>query len=193
MSDENEDHVVSPVIYIVVLAVLMALLALTVFVAFVDLDKLLAPRGHQGPLYWNMTIALLIAICKAILIILFFMHVKYSSKITWAFAAAGFVWLGIMITLTMSDYLTRGYPTAGPKSAQMSPSDSYFRAPYRHDPVVPGASAAPIRPDATIALIQRFTPARPSSIRTDRQMALAGGVERATAASVRSSSRNARS
>jgi len=43
-----------------------------------------------------------------VLVILFFMHVKYSPRLLWVFVAAGFIWLAIMIDLTLSDYLTRG-------------------------------------------------------------------------------------
>jgi cytochrome c oxidase subunit 4 len=132
-----EEHIVSPKIYVVILVTLMVLLVVTVLAAFVDLDKLLG-HGHQGTAYWNMGVALLIAICKAILIILFFMHVKYASRLVWAFAAAGFVWLGIMMTLTLSDYFSRNYPTASPKSSPTWPSNSYIRAAPKHDPVVPG-------------------------------------------------------
>ena len=51
--------------------------------------------------------ALAIAITKMLLVILYFMHVRYSSRLTWLFVAAGFIWLLIMIDLTLSDYLTR--------------------------------------------------------------------------------------
>lgn len=57
---------------------------------------------------WNPIIALIIACTKATLVILFFMHVRYSSKQTMITIAAGFFWLLIMITLDLSDYLTRG-------------------------------------------------------------------------------------
>jgi cytochrome c oxidase subunit 4 len=142
---EHEEHIVSPVIYLIVLVLLMLLLTLTLIAAFVDLDKVIAGPNHSGTAYWNMTVAILIAICKAALIILFFMHVKYGSRLTWAFAMAGFVWLGIMMTLSMSDYFTRGYPAGSPKSSPNYPSASYERSQPRHDAVAPGASAAPVR------------------------------------------------
>jgi cytochrome c oxidase subunit 4 len=144
---EHEEHVVSPLIYVAVLIALMILLALTLIAAFVDLDKLLAGQHNSGTAYWNMTVAILIAICKATLIILFFMHVKYGSRVTWAFAMAGFVWLGIMMTLSMSDYFTRNYPAGSPKSSANYPSQNLERPHPRHDAVVPGASAAPVRPE----------------------------------------------
>lgn len=136
---EEHDHVVSPVIYISVLIALMVLLALTLVAAFYDLDQKLNKSIFH---YWNMTVAVLVAICKAFLIVLFFMHVKYASKVTWAFAGAAFVWLGIMMTLSLSDYFTREYPPGTPASAEVRPND-VIRAPGRKDAIVPGASAVP--------------------------------------------------
>jgi cytochrome c oxidase subunit 4 len=83
--------------YILVWAALMALLIATVVAATFDFGWL------------STAIAIGIAICKALLIILFFMHVRLSSRITWLFAGAGFLWLGILIALAMSDYLSRGW------------------------------------------------------------------------------------
>jgi cytochrome c oxidase subunit 4 len=57
---------------------------------------------------WNIVAAMSIAVIKMLLVILFFMHVRCSSRLTWVFVAAGFFWLLIMFALTMSDYLTRG-------------------------------------------------------------------------------------
>ena len=104
-------HVVPVRTYLAVLAVLMALLVLTVAASFVDFDRY-AARAHLG-VGWSVGIALLIAVAKGLLILLFFMHVKYSSKLTWVFAGAAFIWLGILFTLTFSDYLTRNHPADG--------------------------------------------------------------------------------
>lgn len=147
---EHEEHIVSPVIYLIVLVLLMLLLALTLVAAFVDLDKLFAQKmgggvHYTGTVYWNMTVAVIIAILKATLIILFFMHVKYGSRLTWAFAMAGFLWLGIMMTLSLSDYFTRNYPASSPKSSPNYPSANLERPQPRHDAVVPGANAEPVR------------------------------------------------
>ena len=84
-------------IYFRVFAALMVFTALTVGVAFVDL----------GPL--NTFVAVIIAIIKASMVVLFFMHVKYSSRLIWVFAGTGFVWLLIMFAFTMSDYVGRTF------------------------------------------------------------------------------------
>src|SRR5690349_18664404 len=102
------DHVVPVGIYLGVLTALMFFLVLTVAAAFFDFDRIIG--RHLGGHYWSMTIALIIAVTKAVLIILFFMHIKYGTRITAAFAASAFVWLGIMFVLSFSDYMTRGTP-----------------------------------------------------------------------------------
>ena len=88
--------------YLIIYAALMVLLSLTVAAAFLPWHG----RGHLA-----VTIALLIALAKGLLILLYFMHVKFSAKMVYAFAGAGFLWLGIMFTLTLSDYVTRNHPT----------------------------------------------------------------------------------
>jgi cytochrome c oxidase subunit 4 len=60
-------------------------------------------------LEWNTPIALIIATIKAVLVILFFMHVKYSTRLTWVVVIGSFLWLGVLFVLTFSDYLTRGW------------------------------------------------------------------------------------
>ena len=85
--------------YYIVFAWLMGLLALTVVVSLIPFDKFLPGL--------NVIIALVIAIIKAGLVVLFFMHVKDASKLTWAFASAAFLWLAIMLALTFNDYMTR--------------------------------------------------------------------------------------
>jgi cytochrome c oxidase subunit 4 len=71
--------------------------ALTVGVAFVDLGAM------------NNVLMLGIAMTKALLVILFFMHVRWGTRLTWVVAASGFVWLLILFGITMTDYLTRGW------------------------------------------------------------------------------------
>jgi cytochrome c oxidase subunit 4 len=84
-------------VYYAIFAVLMALTLVTVVVARLDLGFL------------NVAVALTIAVTKATLVILYFMHVRYSSRLTWVVVASGFFWLGILVTLGLSDYLSRGW------------------------------------------------------------------------------------
>jgi cytochrome c oxidase subunit 4 len=90
-------EVVPRSIYYRVFAVLLVLTCLTWAVSRIHLS------GALG-----ITVALSIAIVKALLVVLFFMHVRYSSWLTWVFVGAGIAWLGHILILTMSDYLTRG-------------------------------------------------------------------------------------
>jgi len=93
------EHIVSRTVYFAIFGALMVLTAVTVLAATVDF-------GNE---VINTSIALAIAVTKAVLVILFFMHVRHSSRLTWVVIAGGFLWLFIMIALTMSDYLTRGW------------------------------------------------------------------------------------
>jgi cytochrome c oxidase subunit 4 len=93
------EHIVSKKVYFVIFGALMVLTVLTVWVANLDLGRL------------NTPVALAIAVTKAILVVLYFMHVRYSSRLTWVVVAGGFLWLLIMVGLTMSDYLSRGLLT----------------------------------------------------------------------------------
>jgi cytochrome c oxidase subunit 4 len=91
-------HVIVPVrIYVGVFLALMLLTALTTGVAYIDLGA------------WNTVVALAIAVTKMLLVVLFFMHVKYATGLTRVIIIAGFFWLGIMIALSLSDELTRGW------------------------------------------------------------------------------------
>lgn len=61
---------------------------------------------NLGP--FNTGVAMSIAFAKMTLVLLYFMHVRYSSRLTWIFVAAGFLWFAIMVDLTLSDYRNRG-------------------------------------------------------------------------------------
>jgi cytochrome c oxidase subunit 4 len=87
----------TPLVYFINGLALLAFLALTIAAAYINL----------GP--FNTVVAMSISVAKATLIILFFMQLRYSKPLVWIFAGAGFFWLGIMITLALSDYLTRGW------------------------------------------------------------------------------------
>ncbi len=90
-------HIVPLKIYFVIFTSLMILTAVTVAVAYLDL----------GPL--NTILALSIAVTKAALVILYFMHVRYSPSLTKLVVAGSFLWLFILLSITMSDYLSRGW------------------------------------------------------------------------------------
>jgi len=98
VGSHGDHHIVPLSTYYVVFAALMVLLVLTVLAAKVDL----------GP--WNIIIAMTIAVVKAAMVVLYFMHVRYSSDLVKFVAGATFFWLAILFTLTMSDYFTRIWP-----------------------------------------------------------------------------------
>lgn len=93
----SNNHATSASRYVLIWAVLLVLTATTTALAYVDL----------GPL--NIYVALTIAIVKAVLVILFFMHVKGGLRVTQVFVAATFLWLAIMLSLTLNDYISRGW------------------------------------------------------------------------------------
>src|SRR4051794_35325322 len=95
------DHIVPRRTYYLIFLALMVCTALTVGIAFFDLGAL------------NTVAALTIATFKATLVVLFFMHVKYSTRLTWAVVLGSVFWLGILFVLTMGDYLTRAWRTYG--------------------------------------------------------------------------------
>ena len=95
--EEYEEHVVPYTVYLAVFGALIVLTVLTVVVAFFDLGNL------------NVTVALTVAVMKASLVVLFFMHAKYQSQIIKLVVLASIVWLGFLFLITLSDYLTRGW------------------------------------------------------------------------------------
>jgi caa(3)-type oxidase, subunit IV len=90
----------------VVLSALLVGTGATVWAAYIDLGR------------WNIVLALTIAVTKMTLVILFFMHGKYSSRRTKLIIASGFFWLAIMLVLTLADYTTR-HPE--PSRSQLAP------------------------------------------------------------------------
>ena len=112
----------TPKLFVRIFIILMILLGLTVIAAHIDFDKFLPGNG------WSLVVAMTIAIIKGVLIVLYFMHVKYGKRLNWAVAFVGFVWLGIMLTLTFSEYLTRNSPAnlnyRGEPRYLLTPSDA---------------------------------------------------------------------
>jgi cytochrome c oxidase subunit 4 len=92
----SSEPIISVRTYVIVWVSLIILTLTTTGVAFIDL-------GGE----WNTLTAVAIAIVKTVLVVVYFMHLRYSSRLTWVFAGAGFFWLIILISLTLSDVLTR--------------------------------------------------------------------------------------
>ena len=105
--DEQENHIVSPMIYLAILGVLLVGTGLTVWASFIDLGE-----WHIAPgltVFWNPVIALAIACSKAVLVVLFFMHVKYSTKLTKLTVMSGFFLFLVLIGMTLTDYFSRAW------------------------------------------------------------------------------------
>ena len=95
--DEHAHHIVSPKVYVVILIALLVGTALTVWASFIDLG------------FWNPIIALAIATAKATLVVLFFMGVKYSTKLTKLTVGAGIFTFLTLISMTLADYISRAW------------------------------------------------------------------------------------
>jgi cytochrome c oxidase subunit 4 len=94
---EHEHHIVSPMVYVVIFLALLVGTALTVLASFFELG------------IFNPILAIAIAVCKATLVVLFFMHVKYSSRLTKLTVGAGVFTFIVLIGMTLSDYFSRAW------------------------------------------------------------------------------------
>jgi cytochrome c oxidase subunit 4 len=92
------EHIVKPTTYFAVFGALILLTALTVGLSRLELTET-----------WHTIFGLSIAVTKATLVILFFMHVFWSTRLTWLVAVSGILWLGILILYTLNDYATRDW------------------------------------------------------------------------------------
>ena len=93
----HDEHIVSPKVYGVIFGALLLGTAITVGASYLELGD------------FNVIVALAIACIKAVLVILFFMHVKYSSRLTKLTVAAGFFTFFVLITMSMTDYISRAW------------------------------------------------------------------------------------
>ncbi len=100
-SATDSGHVVSRKIYLAIFAALMVLTAITVWIAFIDLGAI------------NDIAMLAIAVTKAVLVVLFFMHVRYSGRLIALTVTSGVLWLLILLALALADYWTRGWVVLG--------------------------------------------------------------------------------
>lgn len=94
-SGKHEVHIVPKRLYFAVFFALIVLTWVTTYVSTLDLGR------------WNIFVALAIAICKASLVVLFFMHVFYSTRLTKMIVGASIFWLTLMLFITMADLWTR--------------------------------------------------------------------------------------
>lgn len=94
------EHIVSVKVYAVIFLALLVGTAITVWAGLQD---------FPGPL--NVVVAITIAVIKATLVVLYFMHVRYSARLIWVIVASALFWLGILFALTFSDYWSRGWLT----------------------------------------------------------------------------------
>ncbi|HEY1239068.1 MAG TPA: cytochrome C oxidase subunit IV family protein [Bryobacteraceae bacterium] len=97
MTPHTSEHIDSTKTYALVLLALLGLTVLTTLVAFVDLGD------------FSVVVALAIAVTKMLLVALFFMHVRYSTKLTRLVILGGLLWLAILLLLTLSDFFTRNW------------------------------------------------------------------------------------
>ena len=118
MSDH--DHIDGLKVYFSIITALMILTGITVWAAFQDFGFL------------NTVVAMTIAVIKALLVVIFFMHLRHSARIIWLFAGAGAVWFVIMISLLLGDYRTRDW--------------QYKAAMWEKPPVVQSAAPAAHQP-----------------------------------------------
>jgi cytochrome c oxidase subunit 4 len=95
--EHAEHHIVTPMVYSMVFGTLLVFTGITVGAAFINLGVL------------NPIVALAIACTKAVIVILWFMHVKYQSKLIKMTVAAGFFTFLVLITMTLSDYMSRAW------------------------------------------------------------------------------------
>jgi len=108
------EHIVSPKIYVAIFAVLMLGTGITVWAAFQNF--------HQ----FNIVIALVIASIKATLVVLYFMHARYSPKRTQLVIVCSVFWLAILLALTLADYDTRSHDTPPDVGRIAPPAASHF-------------------------------------------------------------------
>jgi len=92
---EHTEHIVKPGTYLAIILTLLSLTGITVYAAYINLGR------------FNIVVALVIATLKATLVVLFFMHAKYSPRRTQLVIVAGIFWLALLLFMTLSDYISR--------------------------------------------------------------------------------------
>jgi len=109
MSEQNEHahHIVSPAVYAGILLALLVGTAVTVWASYIDLGEWIPLPGLV--IAWNPIVALAIACTKATLVVLFFMHVKYSTKLTMLTVFSGVFMFLVLVGMTLADYISRAW------------------------------------------------------------------------------------
>jgi cytochrome c oxidase subunit 4 len=92
---EHKVHVLPLTVYFAVFITLLIFTGLTVWASMRNFGE------------WSTLIAVTIAVIKATIVVLYFMHLRYSDRLTWVMVIAGFVWLGILLVITLADYYSR--------------------------------------------------------------------------------------
>ena len=115
-------YIVPPKVYVKTAIALGILMLMTVYAAFLNLG------------YMNPVVAVTIAITKATLIVLFFMNVKYSTRLTWIFVGASFFWLLILFGLLLPDYISRHWEYTGKAWGEATVAAPAVPGPPQHTP-----------------------------------------------------------
>ena len=124
-------HISPKSTYVTIFGALMVCTTITVIAAFINLGNL------------NFPVALAIAVLKATLVVLFFMHVNYGSSLTKLIVGVAFFFLAILLSLTMADYLSRGWFTAPNGSTAAGAIVSLSPKPQPVPPTEPAHSTSP--------------------------------------------------
>jgi cytochrome c oxidase subunit 4 len=95
--EHEHGHILPVKTYLAVYVALLVLLVATVGAAYINIEP------------FNFALTMVIAVAKAVLILLIFMHVRYGERLVWVFSSAAFLWLVLLIALSLSDYFTRGW------------------------------------------------------------------------------------
>ena len=103
------EHIVPVRVYVTIFLILLVGTALTVLAAFQDFTFHALGINFQ----LNTIIAMTIATTKATFVVLYFMHLRYSSRLVWVIVASALFWMAILFALTFSDYSTRGWLPVG--------------------------------------------------------------------------------
>jgi len=105
---DSEHHIVGPMVYLSIVLALLFFTGITVWASYIDLGE--TRLFNTGlTIFWNPVVALAIACTKMVLVVLFFMHVKYSTKLTKLTVLSGLFTFIALIGMTLTDYVSRAW------------------------------------------------------------------------------------